>query len=39
MDFDKTARLVIKDWNDGKLKYYTNPPTLMEGYDNVMNID
>jgi len=30
IDFDKTARLLIKDWNDGKIKYYTNPPFSAE---------
>ena len=26
VDLDKAARLVINDWNAGKLKYYTVPP-------------
>jgi len=25
-DFDKAARLVLKDWNDGKIKFCTQPP-------------
>ena len=25
---DKCARLVINDWNDGKLKYFTVPPGI-----------
>jgi len=29
-DFDKAARLVLKDWNDGKIKFYTNPPELLD---------
>jgi len=39
VDFDKAARLIVKDWNDGKLKYCTDPP-FMEG-DNIeeMKID
>lgn len=28
VDFDKVARLIVKDWNDGKLKYYTKPPGM-----------
>jgi nuclear GTP-binding protein len=28
VDFDKVARLIVKDWNDGKLKYYTTPPGM-----------
>jgi nuclear GTP-binding protein len=28
IDFDKVARLIVKDWNDGKLKYYTIPPNM-----------
>ncbi len=36
VDFDKVARLVVKDWNDGKLKYYTVPPG-MESNDIQMN--
>lgn len=32
IDFDKVARLIVKDWNDGKLKYYTNPPI---GYSQI----
>ena len=26
IDLDKAARLVINDWNEGKLKYFTLPP-------------
>lgn len=26
IDFDKVARIIVKDWNDGKLKYYSLPP-------------
>jgi ribosome biogenesis GTPase A len=33
VDFDKAARLIIKDWNDGKIKYFTNPP-FFEGYED-----
>lgn len=29
VDFDKVARLVVKDWNDGKLKYFTRPPNSL----------
>lgn len=29
-DFDKAARIVIKDWNDGKIKYWTSPPEVLE---------
>ncbi len=29
IDFDKISRLVVKDWNDGKLKYFTLPPNSM----------
>jgi ribosome biogenesis GTPase A len=39
IDFDKTARLILKDWNDGKLKYYTTPPFVADGQDNIMTID
>jgi len=28
VDLDKAARLVINDWNAGKLKYYTVPPGI-----------
>ena len=28
VDLDKCARLVINDWNDGKLKYFTVPPGI-----------
>ena len=28
VDLDKTARIVINDWNLGKLKYYSVPPGL-----------
>jgi len=28
-DFDKAARLVLKDWNDGKIKFYTSPPDVV----------
>jgi nuclear GTP-binding protein len=28
VDLDKTARLVINDWNCGKLKYYSVPPGI-----------
>ena len=28
VDLDKAARLVINDWNAGKLKYYTMPPGI-----------
>lgn len=27
VDEDETARIVLKDWNDGKIGYYTLPPT------------
>lgn len=30
IDFDKAARLVINDWNEGKLKYCTIPPNMDE---------
>jgi len=29
-DFDKSARLVLKDWNDGKIKFFTNPPEIVD---------
>ena len=28
IDLDKAARLVINDWNEGKLKYFTLPPNV-----------
>ena len=28
VDLDKAARVVINDWNSGKLKYYTVPPGI-----------
>jgi len=28
IDFDKVARLIVKDWNDGKLKYFSLPPLV-----------
>jgi ribosome biogenesis GTPase A len=28
IDFDKVARIIVKDWNDGKLKYFTFPPNM-----------
>jgi len=34
-DFDKAARLVLKDWNDGKIKFLTNPPSIMNEVDMV----
>lgn len=37
-DFDKAARLVIKDWNDGKIKYWTNPPEVLAVDDVDMKI-
>jgi nuclear GTP-binding protein len=27
VDEDETARIILKDWNDGKIGYYTLPPT------------
>lgn len=23
---EKTARLILNDWNSGKIKYFTHPP-------------
>lgn len=28
IDLDKTSRLIINDWNEGKLKYYSEPPDI-----------
>jgi len=39
VDFDKAARLIIKDWNDGKIKYFTNPPFFEDGDEKAMILD
>jgi nuclear GTP-binding protein len=36
VDLDKAARLLIADWNSGKLKYHTTPPNYADGG---MNLD
>ena len=36
VDLDKAARLLIADWNSGKLKYHTTPPNYGDGG---MNLD
>ena len=28
VDLDKCARIVINDWNEGKIKYFTCPPGI-----------
>ena len=38
VDLDKTARIVINDWNLGKLKYYSVPPGIDKNiYDQQIN--
>ncbi len=37
IDFDKVARIIVKDWNDGKLKYFTVPPNLRN--DNMQEVE
>lgn len=27
VDLEATARIILNDWNKGKIKYYTEPPT------------
>jgi nuclear GTP-binding protein len=42
VDLDKTARLIVKDWNDGKLKYFSVPENFekIEGFTlNDIQID
>jgi nuclear GTP-binding protein len=39
VDLDKTARVVLKDWNEGKLKYYTIPPQVEYNEVTTMTID
>ena len=37
VDLDKSARLVINDWNAGKLKYYSVPPGIDKNeYEQLM---
>jgi len=36
-DFDKAARMVIKDWNDGKIKYFSLPPEVVESSEMVID--
>ncbi|KAM0050960.1 putative GTP-binding protein, orthogonal bundle domain superfamily [Helianthus debilis subsp. tardiflorus] len=31
LDTDAAARIVLHDWNEGKIEYYTMPPTRNEG--------
>ncbi|CDP03856.1 unnamed protein product [Coffea canephora] len=31
VDIDATARIVLHDWNEGKIPYYTMPPTRNDG--------
>ena len=35
IDFDKVARIIVKDWNDGKLKYFTLPPNMKNDLNEV----
>ena len=40
VDLDKSARIIINDWNLGKLKYYSVPPGIDKNiYDEQMNVD
>jgi nuclear GTP-binding protein len=38
VDQDKTARLILKDWNEGKIKYYAIPPQV-DNIDTTMITD
>nr|GEW63335.1 guanine nucleotide-binding protein-like NSN1 [Tanacetum cinerariifolium] len=31
LDNDAAARIILQDWNEGKIQYYTMPPTRNEG--------
>ncbi|QCE10442.1 guanine nucleotide-binding protein-like NSN1 [Vigna unguiculata] len=31
LDIDTTARIVLRDWNEGKIQYYTMPPNRDQG--------
>ncbi|KAK1428470.1 hypothetical protein QVD17_17305 [Tagetes erecta] len=31
LDTEATARIILHDWNEGKIEYYTMPPTRNEG--------
>ncbi|KAI3526517.1 hypothetical protein L1887_05774 [Cichorium endivia] len=31
MDINAAAKIVLRDWNEGKIEYYTMPPTRNEG--------
>ncbi|XP_023753203.1 guanine nucleotide-binding protein-like NSN1 [Lactuca sativa] len=35
MDINAAARIVLHDWNEGKIQYYTMPPTRNEGEEGM----
>ncbi|KAL4587977.1 hypothetical protein LXL04_000854 [Taraxacum kok-saghyz] len=38
MDVNATARIVLRDWNEGKIEYYTMPPKRNEGGEGIMDV-